>query len=114
MINVSKRNVHLELTRQILLMCTTALILLSKSTFRTLYNNLVNSSLVHQENMVFLVLHVRQSPVRLTTSYIDEADDVGKAANTMVILVHDYLEKYSYKEPHLLLHADNCVGQNNT
>ena len=43
---------------------------------------------------------------------IDEADHVGKGANTTVSLVNDYLEKYSYKEPHLLLHADNCVGQN--
>ena len=28
---------------------------------------------------------------------IDEADDVGKGANTTVSLVHDYLEKHGYK-----------------
>lgn len=40
---------------------------------------------------------------------IDEADNAGKGANAIVSLVHDYLGK---NEKGLMLHADNCVGQN--
>lgn len=43
---------------------------------------------------------------------INEADAVGKGANIIISLMHDYLEKYSKGEQHLMLHADNCVGQN--
>ena len=43
---------------------------------------------------------------------IDESDMAGKGANTIISLVHDYLEKHGKGEKHLLLHADNCVGQN--
>ena len=43
---------------------------------------------------------------------IDEADAVGKGANTIISLVHDYLEKHCKGVKHVMLHADNCVGQN--
>ena len=43
---------------------------------------------------------------------IDEADLVGKGANTTISLVHHSLEMDSLKAEELLLHADNCVGQN--
>ena len=43
---------------------------------------------------------------------IDEADDVGKGANATISLVHNFLQNHGLKESHLLLHADNCVGQN--
>ena len=43
---------------------------------------------------------------------IDEADDIGKGANATISLVHHYLHTHGFKERHLLLHADNCVGQN--
>ena len=43
---------------------------------------------------------------------IDEASDTGKGANTVVSLVHHFLEHHSLGETHLHLHADNCAGQN--
>ena len=43
---------------------------------------------------------------------IDESENVGKGANATVSLVHHYLANHGQKEDHLLLHADNCVGQN--
>lgn len=43
---------------------------------------------------------------------IDEADYVGKGANATISLVHHYLQNHGLKEKDLLLHADNCVGQN--
>ena len=43
---------------------------------------------------------------------IDEADSVGKGANVIISLVHNYLEIHGMKEKHLMLHAHNCVGQN--
>ena len=43
---------------------------------------------------------------------IDEADDIGKGANATISLIHHYLQVHGQKKRHLLLHADNCVGQN--
>ena len=43
---------------------------------------------------------------------IDEAVDVGKGANTVVSLIHHFLETHGLGENHVHLHADNCVGQN--
>ena len=43
---------------------------------------------------------------------IDEAEALGKGANSIVSLVHNYLEDYSTGEQHLQIHADNCIGQN--
>ena len=50
------------------------------------------------------IFGVACEPVSCQVNYhIDEADDVGKGANTTVSLVHDYLEKHGYKEPNLLI-----------
>ena len=43
---------------------------------------------------------------------IDEADASGKGANSVVSMVHHYLENYTFGETELVLHADNCAGQN--
>ena len=43
---------------------------------------------------------------------IDEASDVGKGANTVVSLLHHFLEHHGLGEIDVGLHADNCVGQN--
>ena len=43
---------------------------------------------------------------------IDEAEYTGKGANTTISLVHHFLENHSLGEKHILLHCDNCVGQN--
>ena len=43
---------------------------------------------------------------------IDECDEIGKGANATISLIHHYLQTHGLKERHLLLHADNCVGQN--
>ena len=43
---------------------------------------------------------------------IDEIVSTGKGANTTISYVHHYLENYSTGSTRLLIHADNCVGQN--
>ena len=45
---------------------------------------------------------------------IDEAAQTGKGANTIISLIHHYLETYAFNEQHLHLHAENCGGQNKT
>ena len=43
---------------------------------------------------------------------IDEARSCGKGANSIVSMVQHYLENSTHGEANILLHADNCVGQN--
>ena len=43
---------------------------------------------------------------------VDEASDTGKGANTVVSLLHHFLEDHGLGEGNLSLHADNCAGQN--
>jgi hypothetical protein len=43
---------------------------------------------------------------------IDESVSVGKGSNTVISLLHHYLENFSCGQRHLNLHADNCSGQN--
>ena len=43
---------------------------------------------------------------------IDENDNPGKGANCVVSMLHHYLESKTSVGQHLLLHADNAVGQN--
>lgn len=43
---------------------------------------------------------------------IDEAQSCGKGANSIVSMVHHYLQYYTHGEESISLHADNCVGQN--
>lgn len=43
---------------------------------------------------------------------IDEAHSCGKGANTVISYLHHFLENYGLGETDLLLHADNCSGQN--
>ena len=43
---------------------------------------------------------------------IDEARSCGKGANSIVSMVQHYLENFTHGEANILLHADNCVGQN--
>ena len=43
---------------------------------------------------------------------IDEAVDTGKGSNTVVSYLHSFLSAYSMGANHLMLHADNCPGQN--
>ena len=42
---------------------------------------------------------------------IDEAVNTGKGANSIISMLHDYLEHHSLGESDLTLHADNCSGQ---
>ena len=46
------------------------------------------------------------------TYVIDEACTTGKGADTVISYIHHYLESHSQGETELLLHADNCCGQN--
>ena len=41
-----------------------------------------------------------------------ELEGVGKGANASVTFLHHYLQVHGLKEDHLLLRADNCMGQN--
>ena len=43
---------------------------------------------------------------------IDEAEETGKGANTVVSLVHHYFRHYGYCEKDVILQMDNCGGQN--
>ena len=43
---------------------------------------------------------------------IDEASDTGKGANTVISLLHHFLEHHGLGEVEIGLHADNCAGQN--
>ena len=43
---------------------------------------------------------------------IDEAVNTGKGANSIISMLHYYLEHHSLGEADLTLHADNCSGQN--
>lgn len=44
--------------------------------------------------------------------FIDEAFNTSKASNTIISLVHHYLDNFSLGESSLKLHVDNCSGQN--
>ena len=43
---------------------------------------------------------------------IDENDITGKGANTVISMLHHYLDAYITPSQDILLHADNAVGQN--
>jgi hypothetical protein len=43
---------------------------------------------------------------------IPEACSVGKGSNSVISFLHHCLENFSFGATNLLLHADNCVGQN--
>ena len=43
---------------------------------------------------------------------IDEAQSCGKGANSVVIMVHHYLQHFVLGEGKVCLQADNCVAQN--
>ena len=67
----------------------------------------------------FLVAHKCQifgiccEPLGKQVNYlIDEEEVIGKGANATVSLPHHYLCAHAQQEDHLLLHADNCIGQN--
>ena len=50
---------------------------------------------------------------RIQVNYlIDEAESIGKGANSIISYLHHFLEVYGVGEQHLQLQADNCVGQN--
>ena len=50
---------------------------------------------------------------RIQTNYlIDEAESIGKGANSIISYLHHYLETHGVGETDLQLQADNCVGQN--
>lgn len=43
---------------------------------------------------------------------IDEAVSIGKGANCIISLVHHFLSHHNFGECRIVLHADNCSGQN--
>ena len=43
---------------------------------------------------------------------VDEAEEVGKGANTVVSLLHHFLEHWGCGEKDVVLQMDNCAGQN--
>ena len=43
---------------------------------------------------------------------IDEAQTCGKGANTVISMVHHFLQHFAQNQEEIFLHADNCVGQN--
>ena len=50
----------------------------------------------------------------MQTNYlIDEAESIGKGANSIISYLHHYLEMYDVGEANLFLQADNCVCRTN-
>lgn len=43
---------------------------------------------------------------------VDEEDNAGKGANSVVSMVHHYLMYYGHGETNGKFHFDNCSGQN--
>ena len=43
---------------------------------------------------------------------IPEKENVRKGADTMILLVHHYFENHGLGEKRIIIHADNCSGQN--
>ena len=37
---------------------------------------------------------------------------VGKGADTVISLVYHYFKNHGLGEKHIIIHADNCAGQN--
>jgi hypothetical protein len=43
---------------------------------------------------------------------IQESENVGKGADAVISLVHHYFENFGLGEKNVIIHADNCSGQN--
>ncbi len=43
---------------------------------------------------------------------IKEEESIGKGANAVISFVHNYFTLYGIGETNLIIHADNCAGQN--
>jgi hypothetical protein len=43
---------------------------------------------------------------------IQENESVGKGADAVISLVHHYFENHGLGEKRVIIHADNCSGQN--
>ena len=59
-----------------------------------------------------VVRRVRIYPRFGPKGLIDKAVNTGKGANSIICMLHHYLEHHSLEESDLILHADNCSGQN--
>ncbi|KAF0516463.1 chaperonin: PROVISIONAL [Gigaspora margarita] len=46
------------------------------------------------------------------TYLIKESESTGKGANTVISLVHHYFTHHGLGEKSIIIHADNCTGQN--
>lgn len=53
-----------------------------------------------------------ESISRSVLFFIDEQEQVGKGANTVISLIHTFFKYHGLGEKRVWLHADNCVGQN--
>ena len=87
------------------------MIMPSKFTTRAILNNRVPFTSKRQENAAFLA-YVDESLPRQINYFIDESVATGKAANTTISYVHDFLENHGAGETDVHLHADNCGSQN--
>jgi hypothetical protein len=65
-----------------------------------------------QKNSTAIIRSQSQSQQAQSQVLIDESLDVGKGANTVVSLLHHYLEHHSHGASRVHLNADNCCGQN--
>lgn len=60
----------------------------------------------------YLVFTVREQLGQQVNFLIDECDNVGKGANSVVSMLHYYLENHGHHAQNISLHCDNCCGQN--
>ena len=64
------------------------------------------------ERKVYLFGVCCEAIPRQVNYLIDEASYIGKKANTVISLLHNFLAHNSLGARNLHLHADNCSGQN--
>ena len=43
---------------------------------------------------------------------VDESEETGKGANSVISMLHHHFQYKSYGETAVKLHMDNCTGQN--
>jgi len=77
------------------------------------------NNFIQPSPMYFLILRkcvilgvCTESILRQVNYMVDEAVDMGKGTNAIVSMLYNFFAHYGLGEKNVLLHADNCVGQN--
>ena len=61
----------------------------------------------------FIMIHLHHVNYSQQINYlIDEAQCIGKGANSIILMIHHFFEAHGFGETKVHLHADNCAAQN--